>query len=366
MNNIQVDLGDIKYPVLIGPNIIDKFCDNFESVGGKGEIYFIIDEVVFKKHFDSFTKIISKLDASVFCLPAGKANKTFASAMSIFADLNAKNISRDSTIIAVGGGVIGDLAGFISSCWYRGVRLIHFPTTLLSAVDSCLGGKTAINFRDTVNAIGTYHHPIAIFIDTNVLFGLPEREVSSGFGEIIKYSVLGASDITALLEDDNPLTVDTFGQIIGHSLITKEKFVKNDVMESEKRLCLNFGHTIGHAIEFSTIYNGEETLRHGEGVALGMVAISRICISLNFLSEEDLVRLLKLLKKFGLPTSFKASCIDMNREVLVRKIVDLAFKDKKRTSDSLRLVVAKGWGFPDIYPTNDRNLIEMGVKEVIL
>lgn len=366
MNNIQVDLGDSKYPVFIGTNIIDEFCGIYETVGGKGETYFIVDEFVYKKHQKCIDKQISKLHAKFFCLSAGKANKTFASAMCIFADLNFSNISRDSTIVAIGGGVIGDLAGFIASCWYRGVRLIHLPTTLLSAVDSCLGGKTAINFRDTVNAIGTYHHPIAIFIDTSILYDLPQREISSGFGEIIKYSVLGSSDITALIENDEDITVGILGQIIGYSLLTKQKFVKDDVRESKKRLSLNFGHTIGHAIEFSTIYNGIETLRHGEGVALGMVAIFRICIYLKMLREEDLDRLVRILKKYELPTSFNASSIGMNREDLIGKVVDLAFKDKKRTSDSLRLVIVKGWGNPDIYYTKDRNLIELGVNEVIL
>lgn len=366
MNNIQIDLGDIKYPVLIKPNIINEFCDIYKTVGGKGETYFIVDALVYKKYKKSFDEKISKLNAKLFCLSAGKSNKTFASALSIFADLNVNNISRDSTIVAIGGGVIGDLAGFIASCWYRGVRLIHLPTTLLSAVDSCLGGKTAINFRDTVNAIGTYHHPIAIFIDTSMISNLPKREVSSGFGEIIKYSVLGSNDITALLEGDNSITEDILGQIIGYSLLTKQKFVKDDVRESQNRLFLNFGHTIGHAIEFSTIYNGTETLRHGEGVALGMIAIFRICIFLEMLQEKDLGRLVKLLNKYDLPTSFKASSIGMNKEDLIGKVVDLTFKDKKRTAGSLRLVIAKGWGNPDIYYTKNRNLIELGAREVIL
>ena len=160
------------------------------------------------------------------------------------------------------------------------------PTTLLSAVDSCLGGKTAINFRHTVNAIGTYHHPTSILVDTNLLSTLPKREISSGFGEIVKYSVLGSNEITNILEKGKASSLENLGKLIGLCLKRKEKFVRGDIKESSNRLFLNFGHTIGHAIEFSTIFNGAETLRHGEGVALGMVAIFKICINLGMLADQ--------------------------------------------------------------------------------
>ena len=142
-------------------------------------------------------------DYFLYVLPGKKNNKSFYAVLKVFEFLEKNNISRDATIVAVGGGVVGDLAGFVASCWYRGVDLIHIPTTLLSAVDSCLGGKTAINFRNTVNAIGSYHHPKAIFIDTKILLELPQREISSGYGEIIKYGMLGCTGITEILSDVN-------------------------------------------------------------------------------------------------------------------------------------------------------------------
>ena len=179
--------------------------------------------------------------------------------MRVFADLYKKNVSRETTIIAVGGGVIGDLAGFIASCWYRGVNLIHIPTTLLAAVDSCVGRKTAINFRNTVNAVGTYHHPVSILIDTDLLNSLPDREIASGFGEIIKYSTLGANQITKILEEGRDKSLQQLSKLISLCLKEKEKLVRGDVKESSNRLFLNFGHTIGHAIEFSTFFNGTET-----------------------------------------------------------------------------------------------------------
>lgn len=366
IDKILIDLGSVNYPLFVGPGLVGKISDNYASYGGKGRAYVIIDEYVYNNFLSQIQGIEDRLDAVVFKVKAGKGNKTFATAMRIFADLDKHNVSRDSTILAIGGGVIGDLAGFIASCWYRGVNLIHVPTTLLSAVDSCLGGKTAINFKRTVNAVGTYYHPVSILIDTELLAGLPEREISSGFGEIIKYSVLGASEITNILERGRDVSLEHLGNLISLSLKEKERFVKGDVRESSNRLFLNFGHTIGHAIEFSTVFNGSEMLRHGEGVALGMIAIFRICITLGLLKESDIERLKRMLSEHGLPIYFEASSVDLSAARLSEKVVELAFKDKKRTSSELRLVVVNGWGAPELYPTDNSELIAIGVKEVIV
>lgn len=361
-----IDLGGVNYPLFVGPGLISDIPANYASYGGKGRAYLIIDEYIYANFTSQIREIEGRLDAVLFKVKPGKGNKTFAAAMRIFADLDKHNISRDSTILAIGGGVVGDLAGFIASCWYRGVNLIHVPTTLLSAVDSCLGGKTAINFKNTVNAVGTYHHPVSILIDTQLLAGLPEREISSGFGEIVKYSVLGAREITDILELGKVASLEQLGTLIKLSLKEKERLVRGDVRESSNRLFLNFGHTIGHAIEFSTVFNGSEMLRHGEGVALGMIAIFRVCISLGLLQESDMERLKRMLSEHGLPIAFEASSVDLSADRLSEKVVDLAFKDKKRTSNELRLVVVNGWGRPELYPTDNPELIALGVKEVIV
>lgn len=353
----------------IAISIGDEVFSNLEEAVGQRvpnrSLYFIIDSLIYKKYIEEFSRVLTKSNRYCFILAGGKTNKTFASAMRVFADLEEKNISRDSVIVAVGGGVIGDLAGFIASCWYRGVDLIHIPTTLLAAVDSSLGGKTALNFRSTVNAIGTYHHPVAILVDTSVLLELPSREISSGLAEVIKYGVLGSEEILSLLDYPTELTKEWLAEVVALSLAQKAKFVNGDVKESANRLFLNFGHTIGHAIEFSTVYNGEEMLRHGEGVALGMVAVFRICASLGLIEDSQLERLRELLEKFGLPTEFPSSSMSQSREILIDLIVERAFKDKKRTQDELRLIVIRGWGHPELHVTSDSNLIRMGVEEVI-
>jgi len=236
---------------------------------------------------------------------------------------------------------------------------------LLSAVDSCVGGKTALNFRQTINAVGTYHHPICIFIDTGLLNDLPRRELSSGFGEIIKYAALGNSYIRSSIDNTDSVERLDLAALIAHSLREKERFVRGDIRESADRLSLNFGHTIGHAIEFATVYDGEETLRHGEGVALGMVAIFSICVSLGFLKKDDLLWLKGVLTKCGLPCLFEARKVGMTVQDLRDQVNLLCFKDKKRTSKFLRLVLLDGIGNPIIYKTDDRGLISQGIQEVI-
>jgi 3-dehydroquinate synthase len=365
INKIEIDLIDAEYVVYVGDEILRRLDEIILNHSLNKSFYFIVDDYIYEHYKIELQHIMQSLKAEHYVLKAGKSNKTFSSAMKVFSDLDKKNVSRDVTIVALGGGVIGDLSGFVASCWYRGVDLIHFPTTLLSAVDSCLGGKTAINFRHTVNAIGTYHHPSSIMIDTDLLLKLPKREIASGFGEIIKYAALGSKDIIKLLEDEDVLDAKKLSKFISLSLKEKEKFVKGDIKESSNRLFLNFGHTIGHAIEFSTIFNGSELLRHGEGVALGMVAIFKVCIKLGLLEDSDLKRLKSLLTKYDLPTEFLAERMSVGKDVLIEAITDLTFKDKKRTKNNLRLVVLDGWGNPKLHVTSDRDLIREGIFEVI-
>lgn len=366
MKKFNVNLGSIEYYVQIADDIFSNIDDYIVQSKPQGDLVFVIDEYIQQKYFPENSPIRKKSGFFFYVLPGKKDNKTFYAALKVFEFLDFNNIARDATIVAVGGGVVGDLAGFIASCWYRGVDLIHIPTTLLSAVDSCLGGKTALNFRKTVNAIGSYHHPKAILIDTKILSELPQREIASGFGEIIKYGMLGCNEITDILLDLNFDFSNRAGKLVELSLKVKERFVKGDIQESSNRLYLNFGHTIGHAIEFSTIFNGEESLRHGEGVGLGMIAVFRISVQLGYLSENDLEMLKTLLSKFALPTSFSASKLGLSRESLVDRVIDLCFKDKKRTKSDLRLILLDGVGKPFIYKTSDRELIAKGVMEVII
>lgn len=362
---MEFSFGRERITAVVGDDLFRNLDTVLTQIVDDKNLYFIIDHLVYENYGSYFSQVLRAKNRHCLVVRGGKSNKTFASAMKIFADLEAKNISRDVVIVAVGGGVVGDLAGFVASCWYRGVELIHIPTTFLAAVDSSLGGKTALNFRQTVNAIGTYHHPLAILIDTSVLLELPARELASGFAEVIKYGVLGSEEIMALLEFSETTNTQTLSRLIALSLREKEKFVSGDVKESGERLFLNFGHTIGHAIESSTVFNGEETLRHGEGVALGMVAIFRICAELGFIEDSEIERIKMLLTRHGLPTFFPAKSVSQHRGALVELIIERTFKDKKRTQNGLRLVLIRGWGLPELKVTSDSELIRAGVEEVI-
>jgi 3-dehydroquinate synthase len=313
-----------------------------------------------------YPRLKERFDVHTHVITGGKDSKTISSVLKIFNVLEDENFSRDSLMIGIGGGVIGDMAGFAAGCWYRGMKLIHVPTTLLSAVDSCVGGKTAINLNDTVNAIGSYHHPIEILIDTNMIRALPNREISSGIGEVIKYAVIHSENIRDALEKKNYQEVlSDIDWFIIESLKNKEYFVRGDINEGHKRLYLNFGHTLGHAIEFATILDGEETLRHGEAVALGMLAIFRISVELGYLEESQITWLKEILKKFNLPTNYKASNLEMNKDSLLDICMTLVLKDKKRKFDGLRLIILTKDRVPAIHETNDMELLRHGFKEII-
>jgi 3-dehydroquinate synthase len=358
--------GGVKYPIFVG-DVLSKIDEYVGQIYEGDKIIIVIDEVIELKYGEIiYPRLNQKYDIKKHVIKGGKDSKTMSSVLKIFNVLEDENFSRDSLMIGIGGGVIGDMAGFAASCWYRGMKLIHIPTTLLSAVDSCVGGKTAINLNNTVNAIGSYHHPEAILIDTNVIRALPGREISSGIGEIVKYAVIHSEPISDALEvkDYQELLRDIDWFII-EALKNKEYFVRGDINEGHKRLYLNFGHTLGHAIEFATILDGEETLRHGEAVALGMLAIFRISAELGYIDEDKITWLKAILSKFDLPNSYSAGNINSDKESLLDECMALVIKDKKRKFDGLRLIVMNKIREPIIHKTNDMELLRLGFKEVI-
>jgi 3-dehydroquinate synthase len=360
---MHIDLGVASYEVQIGSNLIrglvtDLLKDQTNNV-------IIIDESV-TGFFRSNCKDFDQLN--VIELTAGKESKSIFSLTKIFSALEQINLSRSGEIIAIGGGVIGDIAGLAASLWYRGCGLIHVPTTLLASVDSCVGGKTAVNFNGTINAIGSYYHPSKIIIDINLLKKLPTRELKSGLAEVIKYSILGNNNITTMLNNhsyDEIVRFDNLKKLINFCLLQKNEFVVGDVREENKRLFLNFGHTIGHAFEINSVVDGREQLRHGEGVALGMIAISKVAVEVGLLPETEFQKIQNLIKKFGLPTTVHPELFACNRDLLIEKCITSTFKDKKRTSEGLRLILpTSSIGECKIYFTKSEELIRTGIDFV--
>ena len=362
-----IDLGIVKYPVFIGTNLLEPFFDEILHSDFCGLV--IIDTVVhdlMSKNHKTYQDINPD---NIICLEGGKQSKTLYALSNIFSRMEKLNLPRSGKIIAIGGGVIGDIAGLSASLWYRGSELVHVPTTLLSAVDSCVGGKTAVNFNETINAIGTYYHPSRIIIDTNILTHLPQREVVSGLGEVAKYCILGNKellDIIKSIELDLVLNDDTIEKIIRLCLIQKANYVRGDVFENKKRLFLNLGHTLGHALEINSMVDGVEQLRHGEAIALGIIAISKISLKLGKISNADFQALGGLISRLGLPLSISPSVFRMKRQDLISRCVESAFKDKKRTRDKLRLILPHAYTEGcELYETNSRELLELGLNYVI-
>ncbi|UHQ19716.1 3-dehydroquinate synthase [Lysobacter sp. KIS68-7] len=280
----------------------------------------------------------------VSCIPAGEASKTldrFAELMRELADFGA---TRDACIVALGGGVVGDLAGFAAACWMRGIDCVQVPTTLLAMVDSSVGGKTAVDLPQGKNLVGAFHPPRAVFADTATLRTLPDRELRAGLAEVVKYGAIRdiafldwlQAHADALLARDPAALVEAIARSCAH----KADIVERDPRERGERALLNFGHTFAHAIETEQGYGG---LNHGEAVSVGMVCAAHLSSRLGMAPESDATRLAALLTRFGLPVAIPAG-LDL------AALVDRMRLDKKATAGSLRFVLWRGAGKAEITP----------------
>ena len=266
-------------------------------------------------------------------LPDGEAHKTLATWASILDALVAARYDRDSLVIALGGGIVGDIAGFAAASYQRGINCLQIPTTLLAQVDSSVGGKTGVNHPQGKNLIGAFHQPQAVLIDTATLASLPPREFAAGMAEVIKYGLINSADFFAWLEDNraaiaahDPATLQT---MIARCCAAKAAIVAADERESGQRALLNFGHTFGHALEALTAY---QRWKHGECVAMGSVIACRLAARLRRISEADADRAAALFAAFGLPTTVPA-------DISTDAIRDKMQLDKKTRGGQLRLVL---------------------------
>ena len=269
---------------------------------------------------------------------AGEASKTLANFSGVIDALAALGATRDACIYALGGGVVGDLAGFAAACWMRGIDVVQLPTTLLAMVDSSVGGKTAVDIAQGKNLVGAFHPPCAVIADTAALRTLPPRELRAGFAEVIKYGAIVDApfldwldaDADGLLAGDDAVLAEAIARSCAH----KAAIVERDPFERGERALLNFGHTFGHAIETEQGYGG---LNHGEAVAVGMVLAARLSTLLGLADAADGERLRALLARFGLPTALPP---DLDPAALVARMR----LDKKAQGSGLRFVLWNGAG----------------------
>jgi len=369
MKVINVDFDENNYNIYIDKGVINNISKLLLEQTKSKKVIIVADSFFKDSIVKQISKLLQKFEVHVHMMEAGKANKNMNEVLKIYAILEENDLARDSTLIAIGGGVIGDLAGFVASTWYRGMNLVHIPTTLMAMVDSSVGGKVAINFRQTINAIGNYYHPVFTLMDLELIDSLPKREYYSGIAEVIKCAIINDKDFFKILEKKSQEILEREEQMvlefIARTIQIKIDHVKGDIREGNKRLLLNYGHTLGHAIEISTVKNHQEQYRHGEGVSLGIMAVAYIAEHQLKLSSSLYSRYQELFKIYHLPTFVFASKLGFTREALLKKCLWNVLKDKKRIDNHLRVVLASEIGNASVYNDIPFSLIEEAFEYII-
>ncbi len=338
-NDIQqlgIYLGERSYPILIGTGLLNNPGLLVEYIKARN-LLIVTNEVVAPLYLDMLKSSLADKRITEIVLPDGEHTKTMATLNKVFDALIAARLNRDAAVIALGGGVIGDMAGFAAACYQRGIDYYQIPTTLLSQVDSSVGGKTAVNHPGGKNLIGAFHQPRCVLADTNVLNTLPDRELRAGLAEVIKYGLIRDPEFFAWLEQNTQRILardpKALAYAIKRSCELKAEVVGIDEREQGLRAILNLGHTFGHAIENALGYG--EWL-HGEAVSAGMVLAAQMSVQLGWLPESDYQRTVKLLEASGLPV--------VAPRIGAYKARELMGMDKKVLAGQLRLVLLKGLG----------------------
>lgn len=336
---LTVNLGENSYDILIGNGMFSNLGSECAARGLSGHAAVITNPVVSALYS---TRILRSLVESgnkvtLIEIPDGEEYKNSSTLNSVYDNLIAEGLDRESFIVALGGGVVGDLAGFAAATYLRGIPFVQVPTTLLAQVDSSVGGKTAIDHPRGKNLIGAFYQPRLVLVDTETLSTLPQREFNAGLAEVVKYGVAIDSVFFEYLEHNNAgvLTMDRdcLTRIILRCCELKAQIVERDERESGLRAILNYGHTLGHAME---TLSGYGQLVHGEAVAIGIALAARVSMSLGHCNELDVTRIGDLLSRFGLPLI--APSFDHKR------LVNILMADKKNRSGIIKFICNRGIG----------------------
>jgi len=338
MNTLVVDLGDRSYPIKIGRRLFANHSLLTEHVLGR-QVMVVSNTTVAPLYLDAVTGMLTGLNVKSVILPDGEEFKTLDTLNTIFTALLENRFNRGCTLVALGGGVVGDITGFAAASYQRGVAFVQFPTTLLAQVDSSVGGKTGVNHPLGKNMIGAFHQPNCVLIDTDTLDTLDDRQLATGLAEVIKYGLIKDSAFFAWLEQNMAALKQRDKQALAYAIerscTLKAEIVAADERESGQRALLNLGHTFGHAIETGTGYG---IWLHGEAVAAGMLMAADLSARHGWLSTDAVHRTRALLHKAGLPTSPPA---EMDSDTFM----DLMAVDKKVVDGGLRLVLLKEIGY---------------------
>jgi 3-dehydroquinate synthase len=352
MKTLEVDLGNRSYPIHIGTNLIDQ-PELFSACEKATSIYIVTNTTVAPLYAERLTRTLEKLGKPVrtIVLPDGESYKDWKNLQLIFDDLLKFGADRQTMLVALGGGVIGDMTGFAAASFMRGIRFIQVPTTLLAQVDSSVGGKTGINHPLGKNMIGAFHQPAAVIADLNTLKTLPARELSAGLAEVVKHGAIADAEFLSWIEANakSLLACDTaaMAHAVLRSCEIKSAVVSADEREGGIRATLNFGHTFGHAIEAGMGYG--EWL-HGEAVGCGMVMGADLSRRLNFITQDEVNRLTRIIQSMNLPIA--------PPKFGAQRYMELMQVDKKTEGGQIRYVVLEKIGKAQIKSVPDAQVIE--------
>jgi len=347
-SKILVPLGKKSYEVTIEAGIRNKINEELLKIGVKNnrKILVISNKEISDLYIEEFLKPLKRnnYQVQIFLIKAGELHKNVETLIEIYNFAFEFGLDRNSLIIALGGGIVGDITGLAAATWLRGIDYIQIPTTLLSMVDSSVGGKTAVNHPKGKNLIGAFHQPKAVFIDPETLKTLPKREFNAGMAEVIKYGVIKDKKLFEFLENEKNknklinLENECLIKIINSSIKTKSHIVSKDEQEHGVRAILNYGHSFGHVIENLCGY-GE--FLHGEAISIGMKIAGRIALEKGLWSNEEFIRQDNLLKSYSLPTKIP--------KINKKEVITILMGDKKVRDGKMRFILPKGIGEVDIY-----------------
>ena len=341
MRTVKVPLADRSYPIRIGVGLLadlGKYCNHL-GLGGRCAV--ISDHTVGKRYRKP---AIASLKAAGFkptyiSQPAGERAKTLKNVQACYDKLARHRLERGSFVVALGGGVVGDLAGFVAATYLRGLEFVQVPTTLLAQVDSSVGGKVGVNLKAGKNLVGAFYQPKLVLCDLDVLRTLPARELRSGIAEVIKYGIIYDAKLFARLERNLPKLLahdsTTLSSVIARCCQIKAEVVGKDEREAGLRAILNFGHTIGHGLEAISSYG---KYLHGEAISIGQVAAAKISEKRTGLPAQDFVRMVSLFEQAGLPTQIKLTALQTKQLFAVMQL------DKKVSGGKIKFVLAKRIG----------------------
>jgi 3-dehydroquinate synthase len=336
MQTVRIDLGPRSYPILIGSGLLDRPAVVGQVVAAR-DVLVVTNRTVGPLYLDALLRGLEGKRSGSVALEDGEQFKTLGTLSRVLDAMVAQRLNRDACIVALGGGVVGDVAGFAAACYQRGIDFVQVPTTLLAQVDSSVGGKTGVNHPGGKNLIGAFHQPRAVISDLATLATLPARELRAGLAEVVKYGLIDDADFLAWIESNVApllaLDLDALVHAVRRSCEIKARIVASDEREQGQRALLNLGHTFGHAIENAMGYG--EWL-HGEAVGVGMLLAADLSSRLGWIAPADVERVRTLLGRIGLPTGAPA--------IGAQRALELMGMDKKVLAGRIRLVLLRRLG----------------------